>query len=354
MKIILLFTVSLNALDFVGIDNDETLTILSRANRGVGRGRKFGDFYNKLKSKTKLILSTHATVTQPTVGTSTTTKSIEYLSNTNSSHFAPPPRVLGPFESAFEYSLENFDTEKVAQSDPVYQETQAKINDLTSTIANFGRNIDLSRKLVVDKTWKELDKFTKLMEMIMYLQYEPVFGKYCFYGCWCMPTGANEMTKNWGQPVDEIDATCRDMQMCYKCAKIDYGNDCKDTAGYRYRGYEVKGERRIKCLDKEDTCKRAICECDKRLAMDLAKLEDTASYDFHSKYGSFNFKEQCVPQCKNCHKWDSCCGKYPERYPYYSDNGAKQCCGQKTYYKSASSCCPNDRLQPYGTCQYGY
>ena len=52
MKIIFLFTVSLNALDFVGIDNDETLTILSRSNRGVGRGRKFGDFYNKLKSKT--------------------------------------------------------------------------------------------------------------------------------------------------------------------------------------------------------------------------------------------------------------------------------------------------------------
>lgn len=53
MQIILLFTIvlNLNALDFVGLDNDETLS-LSRAGRGVGRGRKFGDFYNKLKSKT--------------------------------------------------------------------------------------------------------------------------------------------------------------------------------------------------------------------------------------------------------------------------------------------------------------
>lgn len=168
-------------------------------------------------------------MTQPTVGTSTTTKAIQYLSN---SSIDLQPRGLGPFESSFQYSLENFDSNIISQTDPVYQETQAQINDLTSTISNFGRNIDLARKLVVDTTWKELDKFTKLMEMIMYLQYEPVFGKYCFYGCWCMPTGANEITKTWGQPVDEIDATCRDMQMCYKCAKIDYGANCKDTLGY--------------------------------------------------------------------------------------------------------------------------
>ena len=36
-------------------------------------------------------------------------------------------------------------------------------------------------------------------------------------------------------------------------------------------------------VDEQNTCRRAICECDRRLAMDLAKLEDTASMDFHSK-----------------------------------------------------------------------
>ena len=65
---------------------------------------------------------------------------------------------------------------------------------------------------MADKEWKQLDKFTKLMEMIMYLQYEPVFSKYCFYGCWCMPSGGADINRVWGQPVDEIDATCRDMQ----------------------------------------------------------------------------------------------------------------------------------------------
>ena len=50
-----------------------------------------------------------------------------------------------------------------------------------------------------------------------------------------------------------------------------------------------------------------------------------------SKYGTFNFKEQCIPKCTNCKKWDTCCGDYPERFPYNSDGGEKQCCGQKEF-----------------------
>ena len=59
------------------------------------------------------------------------------------------------------------------QNDPVFKETQARIQYLKlknlTDFSNFGRN-SLARKLVADKEWKQLDKFTKLMEMIMYLQ----------------------------------------------------------------------------------------------------------------------------------------------------------------------------------------
>ena len=44
-------------------------------------------------------------------------------------------------------------------------------------------------------------------------------------------------------------------------------------------------------VDEQNTCRRAICECDRRLAMDLAKLEDTASMDFHSKLKFRNMKK---------------------------------------------------------------
>jgi len=316
-------------------------------------------------SGTKLVVSTQAGAeTQPTAGTSTTTKTSEISQADLSGDFSPTDdlsilmaRSRNSFQSGYQYTLENFDRDAM-KNDQIWRETQSRIEFLKMrniTMSNSADRNSLARKLVADKEWKQLDKFTKLMEMIMYLQYEPVFSKYCFYGCWCMPSGGADINRVWGQPVDEIDATCRDMQLCYKCAKLDYGNQCKDTVGYSYKGYEVNGERRIRCMDEQNTCRRAICECDRRLAMDLAKLEDTASMDFHSKYGTFNFQEQCVPQCtgSSCPKWDQCCGDYPERFPYNSQDGAKQCCGQKTYYKSVLSCCQGDRLQPYGTCKYG-
>ena len=48
-------------------------------------------------------------------------------------------------------------------------------------------------------------------------------------------------------------------------------------------------------VDEQDTCRRAICECDRRLATDLAKLEDTASMDFHSKPDFRNFLTHWFP-----------------------------------------------------------
>ena len=51
-------------------------------------------------------------------------------------------------------------------------------------------------------------------------KHEPVFSKYCFYGCWCLPYGAEAMGRTAGDPVDEIDATCRAKQLCYKVIYI--------------------------------------------------------------------------------------------------------------------------------------
>ena len=36
--------------------------------------------------------------------------------------------------------------------------------------------------------------------------------------------------------------------------------------------------------DKPNTCSRSLCECDKKLAEDLSKLEDTAAMDFRKRF----------------------------------------------------------------------
>ena len=69
-------------------------------------------------------------------------------------------------------NLENFDRDAM-KNDQIWRETQSRIEFLKMrniTMSNSADRNSLARKLVADKEWKQLDKFTKLMEMIMYLQ----------------------------------------------------------------------------------------------------------------------------------------------------------------------------------------
>ena len=46
---------------------------------------------------------------------------------------------------------------------------------------------------------------------------------------------------------------------------------------------------------------------------------------------------------------DSCCGTYPNRFPFSSEDGGRGCCGDKTYNIGSLDCC-SDTLNPVGTC----
>ena len=52
----------------------------------------------------------------------------------------------------------------------------------------------------------------------MALQKRKQIGKYCFYGCWCLPTGAGLIP--YGEPVDNIDNSCKEYTKCYNCKSI--------------------------------------------------------------------------------------------------------------------------------------
>ena len=81
-------------------------------------------------------------------------------------------RSRNSFQSGYQYTLENFDRDAM-KNDQIWRETQSRIEFLKMrniTMSNSADRNSLARKLVADKEWKQLDKFTKLMEMIMYLQ----------------------------------------------------------------------------------------------------------------------------------------------------------------------------------------
>ena len=84
----------------------------------------------------------------------------------------------------------------------------------------------------------EFRKFKMLKLMVMYLQQIPLFGKYCFYGCYCFPNMGQDFTVGKGKPMDEVDSKCRDFSSCYKCLGIDYKGSCSHTQPYSFEGRE--------------------------------------------------------------------------------------------------------------------
>ena len=48
-------------------------------------------------------------------------------------------------------------------------------------------------------------RYLQLKYSILFLQKQKFIGKYCFYGCWCLPNGAGDLGAGTGPPVDNID-----------------------------------------------------------------------------------------------------------------------------------------------------
>ena len=87
--------------------------------------------------------------------------------------------------------------------------------------------------------------------MIVYLQRIPLFGKFCFYGCYCFAQGPFRLLENAGngQPVDKPDNACRAHNRCHYCAREDFEAKCDMTSPYKFMAAEdeVTGERYINC-----------------------------------------------------------------------------------------------------------
>jgi len=84
-------------------------------------------------------------------------------------------------------------------------------------------------------------KFRNLKILVLYLQKEKKFGRYCYYGCHCLPEGSHDLANGgYGKPRDNIDGSCRRFGQCYKCLLDEH----KDGKGLPKKGNvtECKGE----------------------------------------------------------------------------------------------------------------
>ena len=198
-----------------------------------------------------------------------------------------------------------------------------------------------------------------------------------FYGCWCLP-GASNFIKSRGLPVDALDAACKRASQCYMCAKmdnIDRPKKCEaNGVGYQF---SMNGpltivdpsdysSRSIECLDdpasdignskgsNKYSCRRQICECDKKLAEDLKAAVDAGAYNQlflldnkgrpKNQNSAFDPDATCKHDDNGTNRGElKCCGDgYSVRMPYYDNNGQKACCKNRTYNTLVQTCCAGE------------
>ena len=87
-----------------------------------------------------------------------------------------------------------------------------------------GKEDDIERALMdmmgVDRiaTEQQTRKFRNLKILVLWLQKDQRFGRFCYYGCYCLPEGSHDIASGgYGKPLDAIDRACFDFKQCYRC-----------------------------------------------------------------------------------------------------------------------------------------
>lgn len=266
--------------------------------------------------------------------------------------------------------------------DPIYAEFHGKFMAAEAAVNNSLTRTSRFRALA------DLNKFRRFKAFknaVMWLQNEKKFGKYCYYGCYCLPALHDSegalAPKARGTPVDSVDKACKVQTDCYWCVKNAEDQvrpACDETAKYKYEltfdsndpdNVNLRG---ITCKDpwaddpkgnKKSHCKRAICECDRGLAYRLRDAQNDWDSNNHKVWSTPGFNDAVCSSsgtangcstpggCSGGPK-DQCCGDYTDngyRYPY-SSGGGRACCGSRTYDPTMLDCCGDETLASIGDC----
>jgi hypothetical protein len=261
----------------------------------------------------------------------------------------------------YEGTFEGFNVTQMLdenKEDEIFQEFETLFQTVES---------GLGRNSYSEEQKMSIRKFKLLKNMIVYLQMIPIFGKFCFYGCYCFakaPFNLKDPAGN-GKPMDNADNACRKHSRCHTCASQDFGDDkCDIFRTYKFEAIEdpVTKARHITCLNEPGSCKRAVCECDAQLAYDLKEAEMSWNILHHKRWGMFN-QDNClihnqggrmgeVRTERYAEPTQECCGTFPFRFPYHPDDGMgniRRCCAGKTYNPNILECCGGEVVE-YGTC----
>ena len=172
------------------------------------------------------------------------------------------------------------------------------------------------------------------------------------YGCWCYLDYAS--TKGRGRPANEVDNACKLLNDGYQCAIMDGEDENKPCEPWSV-DYTAAAVGDIATIQnscnrnnrkgRDALCKRRACMVETLfvssiftflLSGDVVLQHETYNHQF-----GFDVQAEC-PISGDQPSTKQCCGTYPLRYPFKELDGARKCCGEKTYNSMNSQCCPGE------------
>merc|ERR1712241_1643249 len=154
------------------------------------------------------------------------------------------------------------------------------------------------------------------------------------YGCWCY--FYDNVGRGKGTPVDEIDGFCKTLADGYQCAIIDgeaEGQSCVPWEVNYNAGAGQGPDRFASCQTNNpgDSCAARACSVEGIFVDNL-----------------FAFLISGTPVkagIKGVSGEKSCCGGYPNRFPFKTLDGDRACCGSRTYNTQLLNCCTNGQVK---------
>jgi hypothetical protein len=169
------------------------------------------------------------------------------------------------------------------------------------------------------------------------------------YGCWCYFDEDHGRGK--GNPIDAIDEMCKVLADGYECAMRDAedeGTTCIPwevdyTSAVGGTGLTIAEECAQSNVD--SNCAARACTVEGSFIANLldAFISGNSINDDHKHSNGFDIAVGCpVKKSGGGPSNKQCCGNYPDRFPYKTAGGDRQCCGSRTYNSLTLKCCDPD------------
>jgi len=168
------------------------------------------------------------------------------------------------------------------------------------------------------------------------------------YGCWC------NFDTNYHQgkahPIDEIDEVCKILVQGYECAikdAEDVGASCSPwEENYEpVTSFTLDTSITQECSQNNpgaNDCLLRSCYVESHFVRNLLNVF-LGGYPINpeNKHSNgFSVGEKCLITKRGGGKGENqCCGDYPERFPFKTNEGERSCCGSKVYNSIVSQCC---------------